>query len=117
MESFVKGDYLLVYKGGAMPADEKEKHAVMTAWMGWYGALGKSIVDPGNPFGPSKTVTADGKTKDGGSGFTGYTIVKADGLDAATKMARGCPVLASGGSVEVYETFFVPGDPRIQNRK
>jgi hypothetical protein len=37
--------------------------------------------------------------------LTGYTILKADNLGDATGMAKGCPVLASGGSVEVYETF------------
>jgi len=26
-------------------------------------------------------------------------------LDAAVKLARGCPVLQSGGSIEVAETF------------
>ena len=39
------------------------------------------------------------------SALTGYSVLKADSLDEATKMAKGCPVLASNGSVEVYETF------------
>jgi hypothetical protein len=33
--------------------------------------------------------------------------VSADSLDAATKMAAGCPVLSDAGRVEVYETFDV----------
>ena len=29
------------------------------------------------------------------------------GESAATQLAKGCPVFAAGGSVEVYETFEV----------
>src|SRR5947208_9574304 len=102
MESYVKGDYMLVYKGGGMPTTEKEKQAVMAAWGQWYGALGKAVVDPGNPFGPSRSIAKDGAVKDSTSGFTGYTILKAENLEVATKLAKGCPVLTSGGAVEVY---------------
>ena len=45
-------------------------------------------------------------TEGGGSNpLTGYTIVTADDLDAAVAMAKGCPILSSGGSVEVAETI------------
>jgi hypothetical protein len=30
---------------------------------------------------------------------------EADDLDDATQKARGCPILSSGGTIEVYETF------------
>ena len=33
----------------------------------------------------------------------GYSIVKADSLDEATEMAKGCPALEFGGMVEVRE--------------
>ena len=29
----------------------------------------------------------------------------ADGIDAAVALAKGCPVLAGGGTVEVYEAM------------
>jgi hypothetical protein len=35
------------------------------------------------------------------------SILTADSLDAATKRAKRCPVLTSGGTVEVYEGFDV----------
>jgi hypothetical protein len=38
-----------------------------------------------------------------GAHHTGYTIVTADSLDAATTLAKGSPVLEGGGSVTVYE--------------
>ena len=40
-----------------------------------------------------------------GTPFTGYTILQADSLDAATGLAKNSPVLQGGGSVTVYEAF------------
>jgi hypothetical protein len=101
-------NYVLLYKGGGVPATEEEQQQVMAAWGTWYEKLGQAVVDGGNPFGPSRSVAADGTASDGGaSGMTGYSIVQADSLDAATGMARSCPVVSSGGTVEVYETFRV----------
>jgi hypothetical protein len=102
-------NYLLAYKGGrGMPETEEERNAVMAAWGSWFEGLGEAVVDPGNPFGPSRSVSPGGSVADGASaGLTGYSVVKADSLDAATEMAKGCPVLARDGSVEVYETFEV----------
>ena len=99
-------NYLLVYKGGTMAQTEKEQQAVMAAWGNWFGELGPAVVDGGAPFGPSKSVATHGAVKDGGaSALTGYSILKADSLDAAAKLAKGCPVLTSGGTLEVYETI------------
>ncbi len=35
----------------------------------------------------------------------GYTILEADSLDAATQLARGCPLLQSGRQITVLDTF------------
>lgn len=100
--------YVLVYKGGGMPQTEAEQAAVMAAWGAWYGQLGPAVVDGGNPFGPSQAIAANGTVSASApSGLTGYTILSADNLAAAVAMAKGCPVLTSGGGVEVYETFDV----------
>ena len=101
-------NYVLVYKGGGMPQTDAEREQVMAAWGQWYGGLGQAVVDGGNPFGPSAAVAADGSVKDGApSGLSGYTILKADNLPAAAGLAKGCPILSSGGSIEIYETFNV----------
>jgi len=100
--------YLFAYKGGGMAQTEEEQQAAMAAWGAWFGELGSSIVDPGNPFGPSATVNGSGSASDGGaSALTGYSVITADSLAAANGLAKGCPVLSSGGSVEVYETIEV----------
>jgi hypothetical protein len=101
--------YLLAYKDSAgMPEDEEEGKALMAAWGAWFESLGSAVKDPGNPFGPSKTVSEGGSVSDGAaSGLTGYTVIEADGIDAAAEMAKGCPITSGGGSIEVYETFEV----------
>lgn len=101
------GNYLFAYRGGSMPESEEEQQAVMAAWGGWFGELGDAIVDPGNPFAGSASVASDGSAGSAESGLTGYSVVRAGDLGSATEMARGCPVLTSGGSVDVYETFEV----------
>ena len=97
-------NYLFAYKGGGMAATDEEREAAMAAWGAWFGQLGQAIVDPGNPFGPSATVGAGASNGAGASALTGYSVIGADSLAAAGELAKGCPVLAAGGSVEVYET-------------
>jgi len=98
------GKFVLAYRGGSMAETDAEQQEVMTQWMNWFGALGDAVVDGGNPFGPSATVSSDGSVKDGSpSSLTGYSIVNAETLAEACDKAKGCPVLASGGSIDVYE--------------
>jgi hypothetical protein len=100
--------YLFAYRGGSMAETDAEREAVMAAWGAWFGTLGPAIVDAGNPFGPSSTVAGGGSVSDGGAAaLTGYSVLSADSLAAAGELAQGCPVLSSGGTVEVYETFEV----------
>jgi hypothetical protein len=102
-------NYVLVYKGGQMAGTPEEQQQVMAAWGQWFGGLGQALVDGGNPFsGQASSIGSDGNVAQGaGSGLTGYSILKADDLSSATNMAKGCPVLTSGGTVEVYETIQV----------
>lgn len=97
--------YLLSYHGGKMPETKEEGDRVMKAWGDWMGALGAALADGGNPTSRSKTIAANGSVSDGGGAnpVAGYTIIEASDLDAAVKLAKGCPQLASGGSVEVSE--------------
>ena len=101
-------DYLLLYSGGAMPETEEEQAAVMKAWDEWMHGLGDGLKDGGNPFTPAgKTIANDGSVSDGAGSATGYSIIKADSLDAAVAAAKDCPVLQGGASIAVYETFAV----------
>jgi hypothetical protein len=98
--------YLLAYKGGGMAQSEAEREAAMAAWGAWMGGLGAALTDGGNPFGPSKAMAADGTLGDGASSaLTGYSILQADDFAAAAELAKGCPIFASGGSIDIYEAL------------
>jgi hypothetical protein len=97
--------FVYVYIGGQMAETPEAQEQAMQAWGTWFGTLGDSVADIGNPFGDSATVSPDGVASGGKSGAGGYSIVSADSLGDATAKAKGCPVLTGGGSVEIYEAI------------
>jgi hypothetical protein len=99
--------YLLVYHGGSMAEGEEAQAKVMAAWGAWFQNLGPALADGGNPTSQAKTVAGNGSVSDGGGAnpATGYSLIEADNIDAAVALAKGCPVLESGGNIEVAETF------------
>lgn len=101
--------YVFVYTGGQMNETPEAQQQAMEAWMGWFGTLASDVIDPGSPFGPSTTVTADGSsTGSGASALGGYSVIEAASLADAASKAKGCPVLAGGGTVEIYEALPIP---------
>ena len=98
---------MFAYSGGnGVAADEAERDAQMAKWGQWFGQLDSAVVDGGAPTGTAKTVGTGGSVRDGGSrGLTGYSIVSADSLDSAVELAKGCPILETGGAVDVYEAI------------
>jgi hypothetical protein len=102
-------NFLLVYTGsGGAPPTEEERAAILQDWTSWFTTLGENLVDAGNPTAPTaKRIASDGAVSDGAVGepVMGYSIIKADSLDAATEAAKGCPQLKAGGQVTVYETY------------
>lgn len=99
--------YVFTYHGGSGMAETEEAVAEqMARWGAWMGGLGDTLVDGGNPFAGTRTVHGDGSVTDGGqAGTGGFSILAADSYDAAVAHARGCPVLADGGTVEVHEAI------------
>ena len=98
--------FVFLYTGGSMAATPQEQEQVMQAWGAWFGELGAAVLDGGNPFGGSTAVGPDGAVTDGAlSRATGYSLISADSLSEAGTLAKGCPVLTGGGSVEVYQAL------------
>ena len=99
--------YLFVYHGGSMPQSDAEVAAVMDAWGQWLGSMGNDLLDGGNPVGQSTTINPDGSvTNDGGSNpASGYSLIEATSLENAQAIAKKCPVLQAGGSVEIAEAM------------
>lgn len=95
--------YIFAYHGGKKPETPEAGAKMMADWKAWFEGLGEAIVEPGNPVGMSKTVTANGVDDNGGSNpLSGYTVIQADDIDAATELCKGSPHL-NGGTIEVAE--------------
>ncbi len=95
--------YIFAYHGGKKPESPEEGAKHMAKWKAWIGGLGDAVVNPGTPLGMSKTVSSGGVSDDGGPNpLVGFSIVTADGMDAALEMAKGCPFLEMG-TIEVAE--------------
>ncbi len=96
-------NYVFAYHGGTKPDSPEEGAKHMAKWNSWVDDLGDAMVNPGTPLGMSKTVSSAGVSDDGGSNpLSGYSIVKADNMDAALEIAKGCPYLELG-TIEVAE--------------
>lgn len=107
-------DFLLVFRTdySTMPKlSPEEMQASTKRWMDWIGGIAaqNKLTDRGNRLVPSgKIVKADSVIADGPyaeikESVVGYSIVKADSVEEATELAKGCPILRIGGNVEVRE--------------
>jgi hypothetical protein len=109
--------YVLMFRGGAVVKKElapAELGAHLQKWMVWVGDLEKSGVSEPNGArlelsgktvrGKSKAVT-DGPFAEAKDLVTGSLVIHAATLDAATEIAKGCPVYEYDGSVEVRPIF------------
>lgn len=89
-------NYLLLHYGFEKPTSED-----MGEWNKWFEAIADKQVDRGGlPSG--REITRNG-TKDlpfGKDSITGYTVIEAEDLDEAEKVAAECPIVAS---TRVYE--------------
>lgn len=83
---------------------ETPSKEIMDSWMKWFGEIKEHIVDSGNPFGPGKEITSNGVTElpHDKEAITGYTIINAESMDEAVKIAEGCPIITS---MRVYEAM------------
>ncbi len=102
-------NYIIAYHGGNKPDSPEEGAKHMAKWKAWIGGLGDAAVNPGTPLGKSKTVSSDGVSDGGGSNpLSGFSIVKAGDMDAVLEIAKECPFLDLGGTLEVAEVMQMP---------
>ena len=99
-------NFIFAYHGGKMPETPEEGAEVMAKWEVWMGGLGAAMVDPGAPLGMSKTVSAGGVSDGGGANpLSGYSIITADSTEVAVDLAKGCPIIESGSTIEIAEAM------------
>ena len=102
-------NYMLAYHGGKTPESPEEGEVHMAKWKAWAEELGNSLVNKGTPLGDSKTVSSSGVTDGGGKNpLIGYSILKAENIDAAVKLVKNCPHIHFGGTMVVAEMMEMP---------
>ena len=102
--------YAIVYLGGDQPSSPEEGKQHFAKYMEWLASLGDSAVSPANPLKDTITVNSDGSiTNSGTSTMSGFTIIEVDSMDEALSIAKKCPFLDVGGSLEVSELMQMPG--------
>ncbi|HSV39188.1 MAG TPA: hypothetical protein VLI04_10535 [Nocardioidaceae bacterium] len=100
--------YLLLYRGDVLPPADlpvAENEVLMEQWGVWMDKHGDQVSDPGLPFGARGAVGGAGGER-AVSPLTGYTIVKADSLEAACELCSDHPFLQYAGgdcAVEIFE--------------
>jgi hypothetical protein len=101
--------YVIVYLGGDQPSSPEEGKQHFAKYKEWLSSLGDSAVSPANPLKNTRTVNSDGTVTTGGTmSMSGYTIIEADSMEAALDIAKSCPFLDIGGSLEVSELIQMP---------
>jgi hypothetical protein len=83
---------------------EKPTPKIMAGWGKWFEAIKDNIIDMGGHFSGGREISKAG-IKDlplGLESITGFTIVSADSLDDAEKMAQSNPYISS---IRVYEVM------------
>jgi hypothetical protein len=99
-------NFVLAYHGGTHFETKAEGTAHMNNWNNWTASLGDAIVDPGMFLGPSKTVSTSGVADDGGANpLSGITVLQADSLESVLEMAKRCPHVDIGGTIEIAQVM------------
>jgi hypothetical protein len=104
--------FLFVYRSGKdsrATMTPEQMQQILQKWHSWIGeGLQKGwMLDPGDGLKMdgrvvnAKMIVTDGPFMEAKEIVGGFSIVQADTLAAAAEIAKGCPVLLRGGTVEV----------------
>jgi hypothetical protein len=103
-------EFTFLFRGRDTSASPEQMQKQMAKWAAWFKDLGAKghIKYPGHPLEPTGSVIKgsqktvyDGPYAEAKDVISGYTLIEAKDLSHAVELAKGCPILESGGSVEV----------------
>lgn len=109
-------EFLFVFRTDyqAMPMGSPEEMQAMTKkWQDWIGGIaaqnklvqtGKRLSFDGKVVRPNGVIT-DGPYTEIKESIGGYMFIRAESSEEAIELAKGCPILAVGGNVEIRETI------------
>ena len=82
-----------------VPSDD-----VMDVWMKWFESIKESTLDMGNPLMEGMLVTSMSASKitPEMNPIGGYTLIKAEDMNAAVAIAKSCP---GHSAIQVYEAM------------
>jgi hypothetical protein len=92
-------------------ATKEDADAMLKKWMDWLGGIaaqnkltgkGERLHSTGKIVKADNIVT-NGPYTDIKESIGGYSFIKASSYDEAVEFAKNCPVLSTGGSVEIRE--------------
>lgn len=96
--------FMLIYLGGEHSSDPVEGKEHLEKYRMWLSSLGDAVVSPANPLKDTTVIHPDGTVTPGStSAMSGFTILEANSQEAVIEMAKSCPFLEIGGTLEVSE--------------
>ncbi|WP_106792572.1 YciI family protein [Aquimarina sp. Aq78] len=109
-------EFMFLFRGDDKVWDSKspeEQQMHMQEWQQWIGEMaqqekfigGERLYSHGNTIHPGGTKVTDRPLTEGKELVGGYLIIKADKIEDATEMAKGCPGLQWNSYVEVREVW------------
>ncbi|WP_128755266.1 YciI family protein [Aquimarina sediminis] len=109
-------EFMFLFRGGDEVWDSKspeEQQRQMQNWKEWIGEMaqqekfvgGERLFTHGNTISPGTMKVTDRPLTEGKELVGGYLVVKANDLEEATEMAKGCPGLHWDTHVEVREVW------------
>ncbi len=107
-------EFVMIFRNESFPKVELTPEGMMTVtkeWENWIGGIAaqNKLVSLGNRLGDNGCTLKAGNVITNGPYAEikeivgGFSIIRAGSLEEATEIAKGCPVLKVGGSVEVRD--------------
>jgi hypothetical protein len=113
-------EFVMIFRNnsvGEIPLTPEGTLAVSKGWQDWFTDFASQghLVNPGARLGnEGRTVTPGNVITTGPYAeikeiIGGLTVIRAESLEEATEIAKGCPALHVGGNVEVREIIPMNG--------
>jgi len=106
-------EFLLIFRRDYKTADiqpsPEHLQNMMKDWQNWMGSIAarNRLANSGNRLSDEGKVVKSGALITNGpyveikEAIGGYIIIRAESMEDAAEMAKGCPILSIGGNVEV----------------
>ena len=103
-------EFTYLFRGRQTSVSAEQRQKQMEKWVVWFKELNDRGVlkNPGHPLdftgkvvNGNQKIVKDGPYAEAKDLVGGFIVVEAENIDHAAELAKGCPILEVGGSVEV----------------